>query len=89
MPPLTKVTSHHNICHEPVPAATNFNKPSDAVPYFTPAQEIPAGMALIADGQKSVPKLFRPLKLRDMMMANRVVFSPMCQYSAEDGHYTM
>ena len=29
--------------------------------------------------------MFAPLKLRDMEIANRVVVSPMCMYSAEDG----
>ncbi len=29
--------------------------------------------------------LFKPIKLREILAANRVVISPMCQYSAEDG----
>ena len=29
--------------------------------------------------------LFDPLKLRSVQLANRIVVSPMCQYSAEDG----
>ena len=29
--------------------------------------------------------MFQPLRLRDMTLANRVVVSPMCQYSATDG----
>jgi len=29
--------------------------------------------------------MFQPFKLRDMALANRVVVSPMCQYSAKDG----
>ena len=29
--------------------------------------------------------LFKPIKLREISAANRVVISPMCQYSAEDG----
>ncbi len=32
-----------------------------------------------------VPALFTPFKLRGMALANRVVLSPMCMYSAEDG----
>lgn len=32
-----------------------------------------------------VPPMFTPLKLRDLVIPNRVVLSPMCQYSAEDG----
>lgn len=31
------------------------------------------------------PPLFTPFRLRDVMLENRVVVSPMCQYSAEDG----
>jgi anthraniloyl-CoA monooxygenase len=31
------------------------------------------------------PPLFTPFRLRDMVLENRVVVSPMCQYSAEDG----
>lgn len=31
------------------------------------------------------PPMFAPLKLRDMEIANRVVVSPMCMYSAVDG----
>ena len=31
------------------------------------------------------PPMFLPFKLRDLVLANRVVVSPMCQYFAEDG----
>ena len=31
------------------------------------------------------PPMFTPFRLRGMVLANRVVVSPMCQYSAEDG----
>ena len=34
----------------------------------------------------AIPHLFRPLKLRGIETRNRVVISPMCQYSAHDGH---
>ncbi len=33
-------------------------------------------------------KLFEPIKLRDVEARNRIVVSPMCQYSAKDGHVT-
>lgn len=33
-----------------------------------------------------VPMLFQPLTLRAVTTRNRVVISPMCQYSAHDGH---
>src|SRR4249920_2338310 len=32
--------------------------------------------------------LFDPIKIRDVQARNRIVVSPMCQYSAEDGHVT-
>src|SRR5262245_14993367 len=31
------------------------------------------------------PHLFRPLKLRSVTTRNRIMMSPMCQYSADDG----
>jgi len=34
----------------------------------------------------SSPLLFEPLVLRNVTARNRVVISPMCQYSAQDGH---
>lgn len=34
----------------------------------------------------ATPHLFRPLTLRGITARNRVVISPMCQYSAHDGH---
>jgi len=33
----------------------------------------------------SPPPLFTPFRLRELLLENRVVVSPMCQYSAEDG----
>jgi anthraniloyl-CoA monooxygenase len=37
------------------------------------------------DTAQPVPPMFQPFKLRDMTIGNRVVVSPMCQYSAKDG----
>jgi 2,4-dienoyl-CoA reductase-like NADH-dependent reductase (Old Yellow Enzyme family) len=34
------------------------------------------------------PLLFQPIELRGVRARNRVVISPMCQYSARDGHVT-
>lgn len=31
------------------------------------------------------PKLFQPLQMRDLTIPNRIIISPMCQYSAVDG----
>ncbi|MCC7310755.1 MAG: bifunctional salicylyl-CoA 5-hydroxylase/oxidoreductase, partial [Sulfuritalea sp.] len=47
-------------------------------------------------GEKPLPPMFTPFKLRGMSLSNRVVVSPMCTYSATDGmpgdfhfqHYT-
>ena len=36
----------------------------------------------------TTPLLFQPLELRGVRLRNRVVVSPMCQYSAQDGHVT-
>jgi len=34
----------------------------------------------------AIPHLFRPIKLRGVEARNRIVISPMCQYSAHEGH---
>src|SRR4051812_29234601 len=34
------------------------------------------------------PKLFTPLKIRGLTLQNRIMLSPLCQYSAENGHMT-
>ncbi|KAM3414454.1 hypothetical protein BST61_g9619 [Cercospora zeina] len=54
--------------------------------YFTPAQEPPAGS--VRGLSDSTPKLFRPLSIRGLNMQNRIMVSPMSQYSADDGHFT-
>src|SRR5437773_3608405 len=36
-------------------------------------------------GQGVRPPMFTPFRLREMVLSNRVVVSPMCQYVAEDG----
>ena len=35
--------------------------------------------------EDSVAPMFTPFTLRDMTVVNRVVMSPMCMYSADDG----
>ena len=37
------------------------------------------------DTAKPVAPMFQPFRLRDMTLPNRVVVSPMCQYSAVEG----
>src|SRR2546421_10969689 len=36
----------------------------------------------------TTPLLFQPLELRGVRLRNRIVISPMCQYSAQDGQVT-
>ncbi|KAL5043037.1 hypothetical protein BDW71DRAFT_131227 [Aspergillus fruticulosus] len=65
------------------------NTPAAGIPYFTPAQNPPAGTA--ASPQTSgnaVPKLYTPLTVRGVTFQNRLGLAPLCQYSAEDGHMT-
>ncbi|KAJ8118386.1 hypothetical protein ONZ43_g4002 [Nemania bipapillata] len=61
------------------------NKAAPGAPYYTPAQEPPAGTAL---DPATAPTVFQPLKIRDLEIQNRFMVSPMCQYSADDGHLT-
>ncbi|KAI8866116.1 FMN-linked oxidoreductase, partial [Ramicandelaber brevisporus] len=66
---------------------------SFAVPQIAPpgsAVEQPAIVAShakdVVDAQgKPVPRLFHPLTLRGVTLANRIGLSPMCTYSAQDG----
>ncbi|TGO64609.1 hypothetical protein BCON_0006g00090 [Botryotinia convoluta] len=68
---------------------TIVNEPSPDVPYFTPKQDPVSGTAIATktDGQE-IPPLFTPLKIRGVELQNRILLSPLCQYSAEDGHQT-
>ena len=36
----------------------------------------------------TTPLLFQPIELRGVRLRNRIVISPMCQYSAQDGMVT-
>lgn len=40
----------------------------------------------LSDKDTNPPKLFQPLKLRELTLKNRIVVSPMCMYSAKDGN---
>jgi len=65
------------------------NKPAPGISYFTPAQVPPSGAA--SDPQPDntpIPKLFTPLKIRDLTLQNRIILAPLCQYSAVNGHHT-
>jgi 2,4-dienoyl-CoA reductase-like NADH-dependent reductase (Old Yellow Enzyme family) len=58
----------------------NLELPSGVAQKFTRA-----GTSETSLSQSSTPLLFSPLQLRDVVVRNRIVISPMCQYSAEDG----
>ena len=76
-------TQHEPHEHDPSIIA----KPNPAAPnvsYYTPLQHPPSGVAL----SPSPPKLFTPLTLRGVTFHNRIFLSPLCQYSAQDGHFT-
>ncbi|PSN75603.1 FMN-linked oxidoreductase [Corynespora cassiicola Philippines] len=65
------------------------NRAAPGITYFTPQQDPVAGTALgMKDGSTKIPKLFTPLKIRGVTLQNRIAVSPLCQYSAEDGHHT-
>ncbi|KAM0747846.1 FMN-linked oxidoreductase [Meredithblackwellia eburnea MCA 4105] len=61
------------------------------VPYFVPRSPNPIGSLLPSSGypqnSKDV-KLFQPLTIRGRTLKNRVVVSPMCQFSAKDGMFS-
>ncbi|KAI9809962.1 MAG: hypothetical protein M1825_000395 [Sarcosagium campestre] len=78
------VSSSSGMNHEII-----INRCAPGISYFTPAQDPPSGTASDPqpDGSKP-PKLFQPLKLRGLTLHNRITLSPLCQYSAEDGHLT-
>ncbi|KAJ5316936.1 hypothetical protein PENANT_c030G04099 [Penicillium antarcticum] len=65
------------------------NKAAEGISYYTPAQDPPAGTAAIpqSDGTNP-PKLFQPFQVRGVTFHNRIGLSPLCQYSADDGHMT-
>ncbi|MGE3403752.1 MAG: FAD-dependent monooxygenase [Vicinamibacterales bacterium] len=54
---------------------------STPAPARISAGSTPSGAAAPA----VVPPMFTPVRLRDLVIPNRVVVSPMCQYMAEDG----
>ncbi len=47
--------------------------------------EFEAWFSRRSGGARSVPPMFTPFHLRELELSNRVVVSPMCMYSAEDG----
>jgi 2,4-dienoyl-CoA reductase-like NADH-dependent reductase (Old Yellow Enzyme family) len=66
-----------------VEAADIRNTAAPGTSYFSPHQDPPSGTA---HAPSPPPKLFTPLKIRDVVFQNRIWLSPLCQYSAENGH---
>lgn len=66
-----------------------YNEATEGIPYYTPRQQPPSGTAVTPQpDNKTVPKLFTPLKIRGLELQNRIMVSPMCQYSAHEGFHT-
>ncbi|KAK1621567.1 NADH:flavin oxidoreductase/NADH oxidase [Colletotrichum phormii] len=88
---MTKVEAPLAADQAPVPGALQVSDPglinegAKNVPYFTPIQDPAAGTA--RDPQPD-GTLFSPLKIRGLTLHNRIIVSPMCQYSADKGHMT-
>jgi len=79
--------AHHNV-NAPIEGEDRLaNRAAPGISYFTPLQDPPAGTLMDPKSQPE-PKLFQPIKIRGLTLPNRIVVSPMCQYSAEDGHMT-
>ncbi|KAL8933094.1 MAG: hypothetical protein Q9211_005965 [Gyalolechia sp. 1 TL-2023] len=77
--------AHHNIVEANKQDFTGqniVNEPAAGVPYFTPAQTPPAGVASDPQPDGShPPKLFQPLTLRGLTLHNRIMIM-------SDGHHT-
>ncbi|KIW00585.1 uncharacterized protein PV09_07938 [Verruconis gallopava] len=64
--------------------AYNTNAPVQGISFFTPKHKDSPG-AVINPNEKT-PTLFKPLKIRNVTLRNRIIVAPMCQYStAPDG----
>ncbi|KAI9645111.1 NADH-dependent flavin oxidoreductase [Ciborinia camelliae] len=73
-------------CGTCTPQPGILNIPAPGVSFYTPLQSPPSGTAL--SPSSSTPKLFTPLRIRSLTLQNRIMLSPMCQYSASNGHFT-
>ncbi|RMZ75207.1 hypothetical protein DV738_g5584, partial [Chaetothyriales sp. CBS 135597] len=63
------------------PADLNVAHPG--LPYFTPDHVLSPGTPLPTQDKSQVPTLFKPLTIRGRTLRNRILVSPMCQYSSE------
>ncbi|KAJ1907923.1 hypothetical protein IWQ60_011779 [Tieghemiomyces parasiticus] len=83
------------------PSSATKAKGGEEPPYeFVQVQDPPAGTmmpasdALVSDDyakrgtNENPPLLFTPIKFRNLTLRNRIMVSPMCEYSAKDGYPT-
>jgi 2,4-dienoyl-CoA reductase-like NADH-dependent reductase (Old Yellow Enzyme family) len=61
-------------------APSNLNLPAPGISYFTPHHVNSPGTP--KEISSKTPTLFTPLRIRDVVLRNRIVVSPMCQYSS-------
>ncbi|KAF5235317.1 hypothetical protein FAUST_7154 [Fusarium austroamericanum] len=59
------------------------NIAAEGAPYYTPAQDPPAGTQTSGSA-----KVFTPITIRGVTFPNRLFLAPLCQYSAKDGYAT-
>jgi anthraniloyl-CoA monooxygenase len=87
--------------HDPLTAAFSLMTRSARITYDNLALRDPALVRAVTErfarpaatsagdpapnGAPAAPPAFQPLRLRGLTLANRLVVSPMCQYSADDG----
>lgn len=81
--PQTPALDKSEKCKKPI-----CNLAAKGVPFYTPAQDPPAGTAVLPEDGSPLPKLFTPLRIRSLTLPNRIWVSPMCQYSAHEGFHT-
>ncbi|KAE8452668.1 hypothetical protein EG329_013927 [Mollisiaceae sp. DMI_Dod_QoI] len=60
-------------------ALSNYNTPVPNIPYFTPQHLHSPGTP--KELSSKTPTLFTPLQIRNATLRNRIIVSPMCQYS--------
>lgn len=59
-----------------------YNAPVPGMPFFTPQHHESPGTPRAFN--EAVPTLFKPLRIKNATLRNRIVVAPMCQYSAAD-----
>ncbi|KAI0778351.1 hypothetical protein BD413DRAFT_106243 [Trametes elegans] len=83
--------SHVNRLSRPSRSMTYINKPVPGLDQYLPLSEPSIGVALSKETypqNAELPELFKPLTIRGTTFNNRIFVSPMCQYSADNGHTT-